>query len=394
MISSGDGYRLVSEHRSGFPSNPSVWSYGMAMPWQHPGQQLAFPVPLHFVTPQLNTQWFPVENFASLPHKPKINKENTSTFENTKPSRRFSDPGPRVQVSNSSDKPSLSHKNKTVNEDKWHHSENQHIADEANKDRIFSNLLQELRTARDFNRQLCLELHKANMKLHLTQQHANEHQPGSMAALVRKLYEAHHIRSEVLSNWSKSGESFGRKSSCTSNKFDSDDPEDSLLKEREVLITRLQSTEKKIQRLRNAQWNGAATESPYCQHNVEQRSPMNTRRYKYDQFRPLASSSAAEPAFTRRADIRAQQQHPDPRCDFYGRPDTEEGHRITISDGGARSSSARTPTSGFNRNSASFGRPCHQAGATGLGPEEKVGYADYDPQYELIQLLSCTAFAD
>ncbi len=128
MISSGDGYRLVSEHRSGFPSNPSVWSYGMAVPWQHPGQQLAFPVPLHFVTPQLNTQWFPVENFASLPHKPKINKENTSTFENTKPSRRFSDPGPRVQVSNSSDKPTLSHKNKTVNEDKWHHSENQHIA--------------------------------------------------------------------------------------------------------------------------------------------------------------------------------------------------------------------------------------------------------------------------
>jgi hypothetical protein len=111
------------------------------------------------------------------------------------------------------------------------------LLDEANKDRIFSNLLQELRTARDFNRQLCLELHKANMKLHLTQQHANEHQPGSMAgeidcfyhpglvtyvlffsALVRKLYEAHHIRSEVLSNWSKSGESFGRKSSCTSNK--------------------------------------------------------------------------------------------------------------------------------------------------------------------------------
>lgn len=111
------------------------------------------------------------------------------------------------------------------------------MLDEANKDRIFSNLLQELRTARDFNRQLCLELHKANMKLHLTQQHANEHQPGSMAgeidcfyhpglvtyvllfsALVRKLYEAHHIRSEVLSNWSKSGESFGRKSSYTSNK--------------------------------------------------------------------------------------------------------------------------------------------------------------------------------
>jgi len=59
-----------------------------------------------------------------------------------------------------------------------------HLLDEANKDRIFSNLLQELRTARDFNRQLCLELHKANMKLHLTQQHANEHQPGSMAGEI------------------------------------------------------------------------------------------------------------------------------------------------------------------------------------------------------------------
>lgn len=53
--------------------------------------------------------------------------------------------------------------------------------DEARKDRLFSNLLQELRTARDLNRQLCLELHKANMKLHLNHQHTNDHQPGSMA---------------------------------------------------------------------------------------------------------------------------------------------------------------------------------------------------------------------
>ena len=58
------------------------------------------------------------------------------------------------------------------------------ILDEARKDRIFNNLLQELRTARDLNRHLCLELHKAKMKLHLTQQHTNEHQPGSMAGRV------------------------------------------------------------------------------------------------------------------------------------------------------------------------------------------------------------------
>ena len=89
MISSGDGYRLVSQHRTGFPSNPSVWSFGMAVPWQHPSQQLAFPVPLHFVTPQLNTQWFPLDNFASLPPKPKINQENQSTLVNTKPSHNF-----------------------------------------------------------------------------------------------------------------------------------------------------------------------------------------------------------------------------------------------------------------------------------------------------------------
>ena len=127
MISSGDGYRLVSEHRTGFPSNPSVWSYGMAVPWQHPGHQLAFPVPLHFVTPQLNTQWFPIENFASLPHKSKINKETTSTFENTKPLRRYSDPGPRVD-SDIRDKPTFSYKSKVGNDDMWNHSENHHIA--------------------------------------------------------------------------------------------------------------------------------------------------------------------------------------------------------------------------------------------------------------------------
>lgn len=112
------------------------------------------------------------------------------------------------------------------------------MIDEAKKDHLFSSLLLELRTARDLNRQLCLELHKANMKLHLNQQHSAEHQPGSMAGtsfflyqlldekyllthilvLVRKLYETHHIRSDVLSSWNSIGEHFCRKGSSAPNK--------------------------------------------------------------------------------------------------------------------------------------------------------------------------------
>ncbi|XP_057372128.1 uncharacterized protein LOC130693036 isoform X2 [Daphnia carinata] len=395
MLPSTDGYRLVPEHRTGFSSNPAVWSYGMAMPWQHPAQQLAFPIPLHFVTPQLNAQWFPVENFGSLPPKPKVNKDITSVFGNTKPSRRFSDPGPRICDTDNDGKPFHSHKSKVYVpfEEKWNHSENQRI-DEASKDRMLNNLLQELKTARDFNRQLCLELHKANMKLHLTQQHSNEHQPGSMAALVRKLYEAHHIRSDVLSNWSKSGESCGRRSSFASNKFDSDDPEDSLLREREALISRLQTTEKKIQRLRNAQWNNVAPEGPYGPQSTEQRSPMNTRWNWFDKFRFSASTPSNQPTASRRADIPAQQQRLDSEHDIYGRAYTEAGHRNPIGDSGTRPTPTGTPASGFDWHSTSFGRPCHQVGTTSLGSEEKIGNADYDPQYELIQLLSCAAFAD
>ena len=37
-------------------------------------------------------------------------------------------------------------------------------------------------------------------------------------AMVRKMYDAHHLRSEVLSNWNKSEDStYGRRSSCYSN---------------------------------------------------------------------------------------------------------------------------------------------------------------------------------
>lgn len=128
MLSSVDGYRMASEHRTGFSSNPAVWSYGMAMPWQHPGQQLAFPIPLHFVAPQLNTQWFPVENFASLPPKPKVNKDATPVFGNTKPSRRFSDPGPRIReiIKDEKTLPSQKSKVHVPLEEKWNHSENQH----------------------------------------------------------------------------------------------------------------------------------------------------------------------------------------------------------------------------------------------------------------------------
>lgn len=56
------------------------------------------------------------------------------------------------------------------------------IKEGTSNDDIFSNLLQELRSARHLNRQLCLELHKAKMQVQLIQQQQNEqHQPGSVA---------------------------------------------------------------------------------------------------------------------------------------------------------------------------------------------------------------------
>ena len=125
---------MISEHQTGFSANPPVWSYGMAMPWnvpQHSGHQLAFPIPVHFVAPQLNSQWFPVENFASLPPKPKKEKDLISVFENSKPTRRFSDPGPNVRdihIDKTTLPTSKRSKPFAMDGNEWNqHSENQHF---------------------------------------------------------------------------------------------------------------------------------------------------------------------------------------------------------------------------------------------------------------------------
>ena len=76
-------------------------AFGM-LPWQqatHP-QQYAYPMPFPVVMPQINPhpQWsFPVDNFASLPPKAKIeNGDCSSPIQEpvVKPARRYSDPGP------------------------------------------------------------------------------------------------------------------------------------------------------------------------------------------------------------------------------------------------------------------------------------------------------------
>jgi len=168
-------------------------------------------------------------------------------------------------------------------------AEAQMFLEEARKDKLFACLLQELRAARNLNRHFCLELHKTKLQLHLIQQQppANDHPPGSVAAMVRKMYDAHHLRSEVLSNWNKSEDStYGRRSSCYSNSnkhYEVEDPESVLMKEREILINRLTSTEKKIQYVRNSQWNGGGggggSDNGAFYHKIapEVRPPMSSR---------------------------------------------------------------------------------------------------------------------
>lgn len=130
MPSSGEGYRLVSEHPTRFPANPGVWSYGMPMPWQA-SHQLAYPIPFHIVAPQLNSQWFAaVENFASLPPKPKKDKDCTSTSQNARPSRRFSDPGPNTkEIRDSKPANTTSQKSKMFipSDEEWNYSEDHHF---------------------------------------------------------------------------------------------------------------------------------------------------------------------------------------------------------------------------------------------------------------------------
>lgn len=128
MPSSGEGYRMAPDNSTGFQSNPTIWSYGMTMPWQSMQQsshQLAFPMPLHIVTPQMNPSWFPMENFTSLPPKPRKDKDSAAFFEKAMPSRRYSDPGPGSRK-NLQDKPSITSQKNTrfsSNEDEWNQYE-------------------------------------------------------------------------------------------------------------------------------------------------------------------------------------------------------------------------------------------------------------------------------
>jgi len=298
MPSSSEGRRYCTETGpSGAFSgsfHPAMWSYGM-MPWQQPPVQAQpYPYPMHPVpypvvmNPRMNSvtaPWFHAnDNYTSLPPKPKLETEDLKPFAQVKPARRFSDPGP---VENCDDSPSpVDDKPASDHEDELEPSETQLFAEEARKDKLFAYLLQELRTARNLNRHFCLELHKTKLQLHLIQQQppVNENPPGSIAAMVRKVYEAHHVRNEVLSNWNKSEDpSYGRRSSY-SNKYEAEDPENMLMKEREILMNRLQSTEKKIQYVRNSQWNGGGgggggVDNGVFYHKIapELRPPINSR---------------------------------------------------------------------------------------------------------------------
>lgn len=75
---------------------PAMWPYGM-LPWQH-GQQFAYPMPFPVMMPQMTPAWFPLDNFASLPPKAKLDADEpvSETFQTSKPTRRFSDPGPAL----------------------------------------------------------------------------------------------------------------------------------------------------------------------------------------------------------------------------------------------------------------------------------------------------------
>jgi hypothetical protein len=107
MPSMSEGRNRSLDRLSGFCHQvPNMYTamptaFGM-LPWQqatHP-QQYAYPMPFPVVMPQINPhpQWsFPVDNFASLPPKAKIeNGDCSSPIQEpvVKPARRYSDPGP------------------------------------------------------------------------------------------------------------------------------------------------------------------------------------------------------------------------------------------------------------------------------------------------------------
>lgn len=81
---------------------------------------------------------------------------------------------------------------------------------------------------------------------------------------------------------------------------------------------------------------------------------------KFSPFVPFTSTKRSTSPVRRREDVHSQQQHLDPKCDIHGRTNIEAGYRTTIGHSGARPTPAGTPTSGFNWDPSSFGRPCHQ----------------------------------
>lgn len=92
---------MPSPQMPGF-CNPAMWSYGM-MQWQQPPIQAQhYPYQMHAVPypvmmPRMSTnQWFPADNYTSLPPKAKPETEDLQHISATKPTRRFSDPGPDV----------------------------------------------------------------------------------------------------------------------------------------------------------------------------------------------------------------------------------------------------------------------------------------------------------
>jgi len=180
----------------------------------------------------LTSHCLPDENGTSP--KSTVNEiENSMKNHQIKPKRRHSWPSEKIANKNISD----GNMNGSLS-----------FIEETRKDFVLNSLLHELRFSRQLNRHLCLQLNKAKAELQLFQQ-TNE-KPGSIAILVRRLYDMHQIRSDVLSNWNSKTEDLYGRSSHSSYKSESDDTDNLLLRERETLVHKLQSTERKIHQLR------------------------------------------------------------------------------------------------------------------------------------------------
>lgn len=234
-----------------------AWQY-TSIPTQH--------FPNSLLLPMLNqNNCLPHENLTSLPPNSISGNSFKSNQNIKKPKqRRFSDPGPI----NSKNTVHLSSQQGNTDELSYL------LIEETKNDFLFNSLLQELRFARQLNRHLCLELNKAKAQLQLYHQQTND-QPGSIAALVRRLYDSHHIRSDVLNNWNKTEDLYGRTSRSSFKHCETDETDHLLMREREILMNKLQSTERKIQQLRNSQWDGASLDGYFIKSTGELRPPIS-----------------------------------------------------------------------------------------------------------------------